>query len=113
MTGEQAAAKLPASVRIGPFDFTIELMSRHEATGRSRYGECAIVEQKIRVSEDFASPVKAADTFIHECLHGLWWTMSLEDGDKQERIVCALSTALTILYRDNPWLLGWLADCLK
>lgn len=113
LTGEQAVERLPASIRIGPYEFEIEKMSSRTSASRQRYGECSTQEQRIGIASDLASAAKAVDTFLHECLHGCWWVASLEEGDKQERIVCSLAVALTSLHRDNPWLAVWLTECLR
>lgn len=113
LTGEQAVERLPASIRIGPYEFEIEKMSSRTSASRARYGECNTQEQRIAVATDLASAAKAVDTFLHEALHGCWWVMSLENGDTQERVVCSLAVAMTSLYRDNPWLLDWLKECLR
>ena len=58
------------------------------------------------------SPVKAADTLLHEAGHAIYATYALADEDKEERIVAVFATAWAQVFRDNPWLLGWLARSL-
>lgn len=111
-SGKDAVDALPSVVRVGAFDFDIEKWKRSKAEGAGRYGECALQELVIRVQEDFAHPTKAADTFIHELMHAIHWVYGMEDGDKEERLVNMMSTAMVTAYRDNPWMLGWLADCV-
>lgn len=114
MTGEEAVDILPASIRVGPFDYAIRKMPTLEANCRNVYGECSNREMHIRMSgEGFPDAVKAADTFIHELNHAIWFSFGVEDDDKQERTVNLMSTGWTSVYRANPWLLGWLTDCLK
>lgn len=113
MTGNEAVAALPDSVRIGPYDFAIEMMSPLESASRGDlWGECSTSLMKISMSQEFPSAAKAVDTFLHECLHALFWAAGIEDADKEERIVGHLGTALTGLHRDNPWLTQWLQDAL-
>lgn len=112
MTGEQAVAKLPPSIRIGPFDFRIEKWEPCAAERAHRYGECLTTEQVIRIRSDMSSPEKAADTLLHEVSHAIWWVHGIEDSDLEERTVNLSSTGWVSAYRSNPWLLGWLAECL-
>ena len=84
-----------------------------EASSRGEWGSCALHSFKINVQDSLPSSVKAADTFIHEVGHAVWWMMGLEDADKQERIIGNMAMGWVMVYRDNPWLLGWIADCLK
>lgn len=112
-SGGEAAARLPASIRVGPFDFEIVRMHHLEASSRGEWGSCALHSFKINIQDSLPSATKAADTFTHEVNHAIWWMMGLEEADKQERIVGNMATGWTMVYRDNPWLLGWLADCLR
>lgn len=113
LTGEQAVERLPASIRIGPYSVAIERMSAVEASARNRAGEFSGRAEKIWISVNLPSSTQVVDTFIHEVLHGIWWVSSLEDGDKEERIVCVTAVTLTGLLRDNLWLLDWLKECLR
>lgn len=112
MTGDEAVAALPATIKVAGFDFAIAKMNWHEASSKNRWGECSTAEQTIRMQESFPSPYKAVDTFLHECLHAVYWSYSVRDEDKEERIVATFSTALMTLHRDNPWLAKWIGDAL-
>lgn len=112
MTGVEAVAKLPVSIRVGPFDFEIEKWNPVAAEESRRYGECSTRGQVIRIRSDMTNAVKAADTFVHELSHAIWWVYGIEDSDSEERTVNLSSTGWVSTYRSNPWLLGWLAGCL-
>ncbi len=99
---------LPATVRIGPYDFRIERWSHHQASGNSRYGEFSSIEQTIRFQFDMPSRYKAVDTLFHEICHAFYWACGASDDDKEERLVGMLATAITALHRDNPWLTSWI-----
>lgn len=103
---------LPPTIKIGGYDFRIILWTDDEAAGAHRYGECSSVEQVIRLRRNFATPFKAADTFLHELLHAIYWAWGVDDADKEERIVNLLGTALLAVHRDNPWLGLWLTETL-
>lgn len=110
-SGQEAVAALPLFMRVGPFDFCITKWTPAQAQGAQRFGECSPCEQEIRIQSNMTSSPKAADTFLHETLHALYWVADLGDGEKEEHVVGHLSSGLVQLYRDNPWLLTWLAQC--
>jgi len=100
--------KLPKTIRIGPFDYKIVILSAVETVEKNVYGECANLQQEIRMRAKYESYSACADTFIHECLHALWWIMNIKEADNEERVVTTLATGLTMLLRDNDWLAAWL-----
>ena len=106
-------AMLPKSVRIGGFDFRIEIMTTAAAASASRYGECSSVKQTISVQEWMASRYKCVDTVVHEIAHAMYWAYDIKDDDKEERIICAMGSGWMAFYRDNPWFLDWVKSaCL-
>jgi hypothetical protein len=113
LTVEEALDALPGSIRVGPFDYAIERMNPREAAARDVYGLCSNAEYKISISPMIGSAVKLVDTFLHEVGHAIYNYRHLEDEDKQERVVGNFSVGFTAVFRDNPWLLTWLADCLR
>lgn len=113
LTGEQAVDLLPATIRVGGFDFAIEKWTSHQAAGANRYGEFSSLEQTIRVQMNMPSRFKAVDTFLHEIAHAMFWVYGVHDEDKEERIVCALGSGYMALHRDNPWLTEWLDQVLR
>jgi len=112
MTGTEAVAALPGSVRIGPFVLKIEPTSVHESNGRREWGSCSVQAQKITIQSDMPTPAKAVDTLIHEIMHAIFWAYNIADEDKEERTVASLGTALTALHLDNPWLGPWIMMAL-
>lgn len=103
---------LPDSVRIGPFDVRIREYSDVEAAEAGNYGSWHETSLTICIDLD-RPPLKVVDTVIHEVGHALWWVYRLRRKDDQERIVAALATGWTQVWRDNPELLGWMAAMLK
>jgi hypothetical protein len=112
LTGEQAVAKLPASIRVGPFDYAIERMTSNQSASMRRWGEFSSMESVIRVSTNFPTAVKAVDTLLHEVGHAIWFAWGIEKGDDEERVVGNAAMGWVTVYRNNPWLLGWIAECL-
>lgn len=115
-SSERAAAAvkaLPSEIKVGAYTYKIVVMGSQESAAKGRYGECASVELRIGIQEWFASPAKAVDTFLHECLHAVFFERGIENEDREERTVGILSTGLTALFLDNPWLPGWISENLK
>jgi hypothetical protein len=112
-TGRQAVEALPASIRVGPFDFAIDPMSAERAMGQSRFGEFSACEGHIAIQLDMPCPIKAADTFLHEVGHAIFWTYGIEDDDKEERTVSLFGTGWTQVFRDNPWIMDWIKKALR
>lgn len=104
--------RLPVSMRIGAFDISIERWTSMQTVSRQRYGEFAGSELRISIQHDMPSRLKAADTMLHELGHAIYWIFGIEDADKEERIVNLASTGWLCVYRDNPWLLDWLKECV-
>lgn len=99
---------LPASVRVGPYTFSIEKWSMHQASANQAFGLCSSNEQRISIQSEMPTRWRAVDTFIHELYHAIFYAYGIEDEDKEERAVGALGTAHVALYRDNPWLIDWI-----
>lgn len=111
--GVQAINDLPTSIRVGLYDLAIEKWGIHQVTANRRWGEFSGTELMLRIQNDMPSPLKAADTFLHEVLHAIFWAYGVDDADKEERIVGTVSTALAALFRDNPWLAPWIENCMR
>jgi hypothetical protein len=112
-TGREAVEALPRSISVGPFDFKIERLSAQRAMGQSRFGEFSGCEGHIAIQLDMPCAVKAAETFLHELGHAIFWTFGIEDEDKEERTVNLFSTGWTQVFRDNPWALDWMKRALR
>ena len=103
---------LPKSIRGGYRDFTIVEWNSREAVSASRYGECDKMQAIIRVDTQWGQ-VKAANTLLHEVMHAVYDISKLQDDDKEERIVAAISSQLTQVWRDNPEFVAFMSECLS
>ncbi len=104
--------RLPAVVRVGLYDFAIEKWHADRAAGARRWGECSCAEMRISIQLDMPTRLKAADTFMHEVQHAVFWSFGVQDEDKEERTIVLMATGLMTVYRDNPWLLDWLKEAV-
>ena len=102
--------KFPKSVRIGPHDFTIKPLPARKVDGT--YGDFNQVRRRIRIQRGLA-PSMNVDIMLHELSHAIWWVWNIKSGDKDERIINTMATALTALFRDNPKLLKAIVKALK
>lgn len=114
MTIYAAVSRLPASVRIGPYDIAIAHGERTQLAleAADHYGEFSAHEQEIRIRSRSSSAQGDVDTFLHECMHAIFWVYGVGHADDEERIVSMLGTALLAMHRDNPWLTKWLDESL-
>lgn len=110
---DRALAKLPETIRIAGYDFTIIRLVALEAASQQKYGAFSSLTQAIEIQWGMPSAQKLVDTFFHEICHGFFWAYGVGKEDSEERIVSMLGTALLTLHRDNPWLAKWVSDTLR
>lgn len=112
MTPAKLVASLPEKIRVGPFDMRLIPMETYTANAMEVFGYFKRDEQVIAFEATPSTCEGIADTLLHEILHAIWWAYGIEDRDEEERTVATMATAWTQVYRDNPWLLKWLAKAL-
>ena len=106
---QSSLPSLPASVRVGPFDYRIVDWSPADANANNAMGECYHSALRISLRADLL-PAKKAQTLIHEILHAIWLVGSVDQaGDNEERLVTNLAHHLAQVIRDNPDLMLWLS----
>jgi hypothetical protein len=101
-----------SKVRIGNLDFTIKEMAPVNA--KESYGLYLAEAQEIQICSGL-TPHKHAEILIHEILHGLVDTQSLQFvlKDNEEQVVRSLAIGLASAIRDNPKVFAFLVKCLK
>ena len=105
-----AAPKLPASIKVGHRDISIQLADDDELDGA--FGDYLASKQRIRLAKDRMLQ-GMAETLLHELDHAIWpdhWTLV---GDVEETFVSALAPRRAALMRDNPELFAWIFWALK
>lgn len=102
---------LPSTVRVGPFDFSIDVYRRHDREAKwCKNGECSTSDLVIRIDPTLPTPIKLLDTLLHELDHAVWWVAGFRgDEISEEDAVTRTSPVRTGLFRDNPWLTAWIA----
>lgn len=97
--------RLPASIRVGPYDIALIVESPEWAEENTAFGLFKFWLMTIQLSSEQPSPIHMLDTFLHEVNHAVWYVQGIKPRDSEERKVTAISTAWAQTYRDNPWLL--------
>lgn len=109
MTPAAFVRSLPSSIRIGPHDISIVVRKLDDCEGTFTSSTSSI-----ELRDEPSSKTVAVDTLLHEVNHALFWTCALpQTGNDEEPIAGALATGWTQVYRDNPWLLGWIKKGLQ
>lgn len=103
----------PKTIRIGPFTVPVVVKDvPKDEEGRILFGQYTALAT-IELNTIAPNPIHAADTVIHEVLHGLYGNAGLGPMCQEEQVVSVLSTGLVQVLRDNPKLVAWLTKALK
>lgn len=109
---DRALAKLPATIRIGSYDYALSRLTAAKANSEQRYGSHSAQTQTIEIQWGMPSVHKLVDILFHEISHGIFSVYGLGKDDPEERIVSMLGTGWMALHRDNPWLSAWISSAL-
>jgi hypothetical protein len=90
---------LPSSLRIGPFDVTVnrEGVPLPEDLLGLFLGKTSDI-----VVDMGQEPIQLVDTYLHEILHAIWRFSNLGDSTDEESAVACIATGLIGMMRDNP-----------
>lgn len=108
VTGDVAAAydTLPKSVRVGSFDFVVEVPEAGDSMGE--FGHMNIHSQRIRIAPGQTAQ-NLANTFLHECIHAIHWVYGLWRNDPdEEHYTNQTANGLCQFFQDNPEATAWL-----
>jgi hypothetical protein len=104
---------LPKSVRIGPYDIAVTVKEiPKDDDGNSPFG-LYTPASSIELNTTAPNAIHAADTMLHEVLHGVYGNAGLGPMSQEEQVVSAIATGLTQVLRDNPKLVAWLTKALR
>lgn len=98
---------LPASVRVGAYDFAIVAAPTHDLG--NALGDFVLGARRIRLQDDLAGAL-LADTLLHEITHAIWNVGGLSGEAAEEQVAQVMGAYWAQVYRDNPKLIAWLAD---
>jgi|GEM_PF-5523947 len=99
-----------ASVKIGPYNYSIEITNAQDTDGfdNERWGDCRSDKLRIRIHEQADGEI-ATVVLVHEMLHALEYLMGQDLG---EPVIRALSPLLVCALEDNGVDLTPLADII-
>lgn len=105
--------KLPASVKVGNYTFTVHAVPGHEMDKRQAAGQFSGYAQTIDLRTDMGD-ANLRDALLHEVLHGVLYAhglarvLELDADGHEEKLVSALTPVILGVLRDNPALVKFL-----
>lgn len=100
----------PKSLRIGPFDYSIEWLDAAAEAEKQRFGECLRDTQIIRIAKNHKRQ-RIAITFWHEAAHAMWHAYGTGcDPKNEEDMVLAIGFGMSAFIRDNPEAVAWVNE---
>lgn len=106
-----AKLNLPTSVKVGAWNYQIELWDTNEAIGQAASAECSTMAKIIHIRESDTRK-RAAQNLLHEILHAVYYEWNMSAGDAQERVVSTMADGLAAVWHDNPGVMRWIASGL-
>lgn len=106
--------KLPASVRIGPYQCRIVRKENLTVDGDGCFGSFDYNTHEIELAAetDFASEALEASALLHESIHGILHVYKIKLPDEED-IVEKLETALLQFFKDNKTAVRTILKALK
>jgi len=104
---------LPKLIKIGPYDFTVELVPDLRDESGELHGQCCRDINVIRINSTTTNEQLRAETLWHEILHAIWGVFHLKTRAGEEKAVSTLATGTVMVLRDNPNLRKYLNEVFK
>jgi hypothetical protein len=104
-------ATLPASVRIGSFEYSIVLMSAMDQAYDRIYGDMNSTLQRIRLCAGM-STARLANTFMHEVMHAIHDFHGVGDKTDEENNTFHTTNGLCAFWIANPAAAIWWAEAV-
>lgn len=103
---KNAYSNLPTRVRVGCYDYQLEIMQQADAETQREFGHTNFLSQKIRISPGMNAQ-RLANTFIHEVLHAINRHVGVNDESTEEECVTLGANGLCAFWQDNPEACLW------
>lgn len=103
---------MPRQVRIGSLVYNVGIMHDHDGDaggllGATHYQKCVI---RVRDSLDGR---QAANTFLHEVIHGIHWEYGVTDNSDEEFSTNQTTNGLCAFWQDNPKAVEWFTKAIR
>ena len=107
------AAKLqrPKRIRILNLTWQIKFVDKDISNASESLGWCDYEEQIISLYEG-QSRESLSDTFLHEILHAIFFSMVIDPNNDEEKVVSKVSTGLCTVFSNNPKAFKWWSSML-
>jgi len=107
----------PKTIKIGGTTYKIKTFPTDSSASDGSFGELQADNEVIRIRKEMSSN-KAANTLLHEALHGIWHEMAMREGlantkDEEEYVVTAFSNGLIQVLKDNPEFTNWVVSKIR
>jgi hypothetical protein len=97
----RAAQPLPDTLRVGPYDVSLERSSEPLIDGN--LGDFDLARLAIRVAEGL--PAQQEHLILwHEAFHGVFYNAGVREHD--EGLIDIISAGIVQILRDNPWMVA-------
>lgn len=110
--------KLPDWLKVGGHQVRIKPFHDEDWSKKQCWGQYRAGSLELLINDECPSLGHLGTIFLHETQHAIWDAYKLEQllvgtDDTEEMVVEVGSLGLWQVFRDNPWLLPWLLDCLR
>lgn len=105
---------IPKSVRVGCYEFRIEVHEADDAEADGAFGHMNPISQKIRLRPGM-TPQNLANTLLHEIMHAIHWFHACNpdcSADIEEEYTLKGTNGLCAFWQDNPKTMTWIGSLL-
>ena len=110
---------LPKKVKISYLHFDIRLFDGVDLGRKDFYGECDVEQSEIKLRSTISAQ-KAANTLLHEILHGIYLFQDItitskeeDDSQREENICFEVANGLAVFFQDNRAIVDWMLHHLN
>ena len=106
-----AKQQKPKRIKILNLTWNIKFVDKDISNASSSLGWCDYEAQVISLY-DGQTIESLSDTFLHEILHALFWSMGIDPNTDEEKLVSKISTGLCTVFSNNPKAFKWWSSLL-
>ena len=104
----------PTKVQVLNLEYSIRWVDNAIQVGSEAQGWCDFENQLIVINADNSAQI-VAETWLHEVLHALLFSLDLTDTAQvsHEQIVSRTATGICTIWKQNPAAFKWWSDLMK